>query len=194
MSEPTTTSHRGHLEGDVFQVALAAAPPGPGRVRLQRGDEASDSPLASELLSIDGVAEVEIDGTRLTVRKTSAAEWDDLEPRVVYAIDAATMAASGRQAAVPADDDALFDAVHAMFDAEINPSVAQHGGQVDLIDVQDGVVIVRMQGGCQGCGMAQVTLRQGIERRLRQAFGGVVGIRDITDHASGENPYFSSST
>lgn len=69
--------------------------------------------------------------------------------------------------------------------------VARHGGKVELLDVQDATVVVRMMGGCQGCGMATVTLRQGIETALRQAIPGIRGLKDITDHASGKNPYYA---
>ncbi len=87
-------------------------------------------------------------------------------------------------------DDRIFDVVDRLFREEINPMVARHGGKVELLDVQDATVVVRMMGGCQGCGMATVTLRQGIETALRQAVPGVRGIKDITDHASGKNPYY----
>lgn len=90
-----------------------------------------------------------------------------------------------------ASDDAIYDVVDQIFQAEINPAVARHGGRVELVDVQDSTVVVRMRGGCQGCGMAQVTLRQGIEAALRQAIPAVKGIKDITDHASGTNPYYA---
>jgi len=71
--------------------------------------------------------------------------------------------------------------------------VAGHGGVIDLIDVRGGVVYIRMGGGCQGCGMADVTLRQGIEGMLAQHIPEVRGIVDITDHTSGANPYFQAS-
>ena len=80
-----------------------------------------------------------------------------------------------------------------MFEEQVNPMVARHGGRVELIDVQDAVVMLRMGGGCQGCGMADVTLRQGIEGLLAQAAPEVRGIVDITDHTSGANPYFQAS-
>jgi len=89
----------------------------------------------------------------------------------------------------PLDDDRMFEVVEDLFRTQINPAVAQHGGRVDLIDVEKGIVVVRMMGGCQGCGMANVTLRQGIEASLRRLVGGFQGIRDITDHAAGTNPY-----
>ena len=80
-----------------------------------------------------------------------------------------------------------------LFEQQVNPMVARHGGLVELIDVQDAVVLLRMGGGCQGCGMASVTLRQGIEGMLSQHIPEVQGIMDITDHASGANPYFASA-
>ena len=91
-------------------------------------------------------------------------------------------------------DDAIYDVVDRLFREEINPMVARHGGKVELLDVQDATVVVRMMGGCQGCGMATVTLRQGIETALRQAVPGVRGIKDITDHGSGKNPYYAPGT
>ena len=88
-------------------------------------------------------------------------------------------------------DDGIYDVVDGLFRDEINPMVARHGGKVELVDVQEATVVVRMMGGCQGCGMATVTLRQGIETALRQAVPAVRGIRDITDHAAGRNPYYA---
>ncbi len=92
------------------------------------------------------------------------------------------------------DDDAIFDKVDALFESEINPAVAQHGGKIELIDVQDATIIVRMMGGCQGCGMASVTLRQGIEASLKRFVPAVKGIEDITDHSAGANPYIAAGT
>ena len=92
-----------------------------------------------------------------------------------------------------AADDALYERVADLFDSQVNPMVARHGGRVELIDVQDAVVMVRMAGGCQGCGMADVTLRQGIEAMLHQHVPEVKGIVDITDHTAGSNPYFAAA-
>jgi len=97
-------------------------------------------------------------------------------------------APSGQEAQ---DDDAVFALVSDVFEREINPAVARHGGRVELIDVQDRTIVVRMKGGCQGCGMATVTLRQGIEASLRRLVPGLNGIRDITDHTAGTNPYYA---
>ncbi len=77
-----------------------------------------------------------------------------------------------------------------MIDSEVNPSLAAHGGRVSLVSIEsDGVVVLRFGGGCHGCGMVDVTLRDGIERTLRQRFAEITGVRDATDHSCGTNPY-----
>ena len=80
-----------------------------------------------------------------------------------------------------------------MLDTAINPAVAGHGGMVSLLDVKDNTVYLQMGGGCQGCGMADVTLRQGVERMIREEVPEVLEIIDLTDHAAGQNPYYTAS-
>ncbi len=72
----------------------------------------------------------------------------------------------------------------------INPGVASHGGNVTLLDVRDGTAYVRLGGGCQGCGHADDTVKQGIETMIREAVPEVHTVLDVTDHAAGENPYY----
>ncbi len=84
----------------------------------------------------------------------------------------------------------LADRVAHVIETQINPGIAAHGGEIALVDVEDTTVFLEMSGGCQGCGMARVTLRQGVERMLRQAVPEIGEIVDITDHDSGENPYY----
>lgn len=83
--------------------------------------------------------------------------------------------------------------VQQLLDASINPAIAGHGGYIELIDVQDGTAYVRMSGGCQGCGMADVTLKQGIERMILEEVPAVSEVLDVTDHGAGANPYYSGS-
>lgn len=84
----------------------------------------------------------------------------------------------------------LVERIKRVIDERINPGVASHGGRVRLVDVRDNVVYVQMGGGCQGCGMASVTLTQGIKQMIKEAAPEIVDVRDVTDHASGENPYY----
>ncbi len=87
----------------------------------------------------------------------------------------------------------LADRVRQAIDQFVNPGVAQHGGQVTLVEVRNKIVYLQMGGGCQGCGMASVTLSQGIERILHEQVPEIEGIEDVTNHADGENPYISAS-
>ena len=81
-------------------------------------------------------------------------------------------------------------AVQRVLDQDINPAVATHGGWVSLLDVKDQVAYIQLGGGCQGCGMADVTLKQGIEVRIREAVPDIREVVDTTDHAGGTNPYY----
>ncbi|MFQ5840383.1 MAG: NifU family protein [Nitrospinota bacterium] len=85
----------------------------------------------------------------------------------------------------------LKEKIEKLFDESINPAVAMHGGYVELLDVKDQTVFVRMAGGCQGCGMADVTLKQGIERLIFEEVPEVTEVLDVTDHATGNNPYYT---
>ncbi len=85
----------------------------------------------------------------------------------------------------------MAERVQQVLERRINPGIATHGGAVSLVEIRDNVVYVSMSGGCQGCGMASVTLTQGIKQVLQEAVPEIVEIRDATDHAAGTNPYFS---
>ena len=80
--------------------------------------------------------------------------------------------------------------IQALLDERVNPSVASHGGHISLVDVQDDTVYIRLEGGCQGCGMADVTLKQGIETEIKRAVPNITAVLDVTDHAGGSNPYY----
>jgi len=80
--------------------------------------------------------------------------------------------------------------VQEVLDRQINPSVAAHGGYVELLEVRDGAAYVQLGGGCQGCAQVDVTLRQGIEVAIKAAVPQVTQVIDTTDHAAGLNPYF----
>ncbi len=89
--------------------------------------------------------------------------------------------------------DATAAAVQRVLDEDINPAVGSHGGFVTLLEVRDGTAYIQLGGGCQGCGMVDVTLKQGIEVRIRERVPAIQAVVDTTDHAEGRNPYFSPS-
>lgn len=85
----------------------------------------------------------------------------------------------------------LAERVRAVIEERINPGVASHGGRIDLVDVRGDVAYIEMSGGCQGCAMSRLTLRQGVERMIREAVPEIAAVHDVTDHASGTNPYYA---
>jgi Fe/S biogenesis protein NfuA len=80
-----------------------------------------------------------------------------------------------------------------VLDQQINPSIASHGGHADLVAVEEGAAFLRLSGGCAGCGMATVTLSQGIEVAIRDAVPEIARVVDVTDHAAGTNPYYEAA-
>ncbi|MGI8554472.1 MAG: iron-sulfur cluster assembly accessory protein [Dehalococcoidia bacterium] len=90
----------------------------------------------------------------------------------------------------PLWDDPRAQQIQELFDSQVNPAIANHGGYVQLIDVKDNTVYVVLGGGCQGCGMVDVTLKQGIEVMIREAMPEIEQVVDTTDHAGGSNPYY----
>ena len=178
-----------------------------GLRRFTSAQEADGSPLAERLFAIPGagVREVLVAGNVVTVTKTTPDPWPAVGRQVGQAIRAAV--ASGAPPVAPKPptpgaspgspgsvrDDELYERVATLFEEQVNPMVARHGGRVELIDVQDGAVLLRMSGGCQGCGMADVTLRQGIEGMLARFVPEVTGVVDVTDHTAGSNPYFQGA-
>ncbi|MDP3984942.1 MAG: NifU family protein [Acidimicrobiia bacterium] len=88
---------------------------------------------------------------------------------------------------------ALADQVLAVLEESVNPAIAAHGGQAELVSVDGSIAYLKLAGGCQGCGMAQVTLKQGIERILLEAIPEITEVVDVTDHAAGADPYYQRS-
>ena len=87
----------------------------------------------------------------------------------------------------------LADQVTQVLAEAVNPAIAAHGGRAELVSVDGTVAYLKLGGGCQGCGMAQVTLKQGIERILMESIPELTDIVDVTDHASGTDPYYERS-
>src|SRR6266550_588903 len=159
--------------------------------RFASSDEARGSPLAEAIFAIPeaDVSEIIVSGNLVTVVKRSPAPWPVVGKAVGQAIRAALAGGQPAVASKPVApakagsataDDALYERVADLFESQVNPMVARHGGRVELIAVQDAVVMVRMAGGCKVCGMADVTLRQGIEAILHQHVPKVKGIDDDT--------------
>jgi len=106
-----------------------------------------------------------------------------------------TIKAPGIKGNEPGKEASIEDRVEWLLQTEINPALASHGGRVALIEVTEAKeVILQFGGGCQGCGMADVTMKQGIEQTLKRNIPEVTAVKDVTDHSCGTNPYYASDT
>jgi Fe/S biogenesis protein NfuA len=166
-----------------------------GSVYFATKERAQGSPLAEKLFAISGLSSVLIQDNLVTVTAPSGGNWMPIAKQVGGAIrdvlQSGEKAVSEAALASIPNAETIKHRVQSILDQEINPAVAAHGGWVELIDVKRNEVFIRMGGGCVGCGMADVTLKQGVEKTIRQAIPEVGAIMDTTDHASGRNPYYS---
>lgn len=103
-----------------------------------------------------------------------------------------TIKAPGIKGSAPAGEAPLEDRVNWLLETEVNPALAAHGGRVALVEItEQKEVVLQFGGGCHGCGMADVTLKQGIEGALKGHFPEITAVLDATDHSTGENPYYA---
>jgi Fe-S cluster biogenesis protein NfuA len=159
--------------------------------------KAKGSPLAEALFAIPDVGGVLVSGATVTVTKSGYAEWPDLARKVGAALRAQIQSGippigETAFAGMPGEDE-IRARVQELLEREINPAVGSHGGWVELLGVQGTNVFLQLGGGCQGCGMADVTLKQGIETLLREHIPELGEVFDQTDHAAGNNPYYTAS-
>ncbi len=96
-------------------------------------------------------------------------------------------------AGIPRPSGPVAEAVQTVLQEKINPAIAAHGGQVSLVAVEDATAYLRFGGGWQGCGMVNVTLKQGVEKTLFEDVPQITKVMDVTDHAAGTNPYYQPS-
>jgi len=171
-----------------------------GSLQLTSREEAKGFPLAERLFEIENVTGVMLSGNEVTVAKKGTEDWTVIGKKVGQTIrpylQLEASAISSAVSEVSRDmalEERIRSSVQQVLDSQINPGVAMHGGHVSLLDVKGNVVYIQMGGGCQGCGMATVTLKQGIEKSIRQYVPEVTEILDTTDHASGRNPYYAPS-
>ena len=103
-----------------------------------------------------------------------------------------TLKAPNAKARKIADDAPLVERINYMIESEINPQLASHGGQVSLMEVtEDGAAILQFGGGCNGCSMVDVTLKDGIEKQMLEQFKGeITSVKDATEHEAGEHSYY----
>jgi Fe-S cluster biogenesis protein NfuA len=139
----------------------------------------------------DGVVTLAADGSPGAVRPILRRIEAQIRAAVpgVTAVKLAT--ADPAQDTAPSEAADLAGAARAILDTEINPAIAAHRGRVTVAGASDGWIRLRLEGGCQGCSLAEVTLRQGIEPVLRARLPQLTGVVDVTEHEAGTEPFFS---
>lgn len=171
--------------GDAIGIRLTAVEPGTARAdaRLEFC-EALDLSGDEWSLECDGFT-LYVDGASAPFLEGAQIDFTDQQTGGQLTIRAPRI-----KGEAPAGDAGLVERVRWVVENEINPQLASHGGRVAVEEITaEGVVVLRFGGGCHGCGMADVTLKQGIEKTLLSKVPGVTAVRDATDHATGENPY-----
>jgi Fe-S cluster biogenesis protein NfuA len=162
-------------------------------VRFGGAEAAKGSPLAEALFAVPGVAAVAASGRKVVVKKSGTEEWGPTARAIGAALREKILGGgplfSGEAVQGTPRDEEMRAKVLQTVESEINPVVAGHGGHIDIVDVKDGVVFVHMSGGCQGCGMAHITLRQGVERLVKERIPEIAEVVDVTDHGGGLQPF-----
>ena len=165
-----------------------------GSAYFRNRESATLSPLALKVFEVAEVENVLIAENQITVTKAGFDPWPVIGKRIGSKIrehirSGLPAVAEEFSRSLPSEQD-LRKRVQQLLDREVNPALGMHGGWVELIDVKRNAVYLRLGGGCQGCGAADVTLRQGIERSIRETIPEIGEILDTTDHAAGRNPYY----
>jgi Fe-S cluster biogenesis protein NfuA len=151
--------------------------------------------LAQKLFELEGISRVQLIGHLLVVSKTPEQEWLILIKQIKELLEAFLVSSFALSREQVEDQMMLMgrgakEKIQYLLAHKINPGVAEHAGFVELIDVKDGNVYIRLGGGCQGCGAADFTLRQGIEAILKKEVPEILQVLDVTDHGAGMNPYY----
>ena len=134
---------------------------------------------------------IEVSGLRIYIEAENREQLDGV--RVNYSFKGENISGLEFENPNPPWSDPVAVMIQRIFDEQVNPQIAAHGGVISLLDYQDGIVYIEMGGGCAGCGMADVTLKQGVEVALKEAIPEIKEIVDTTDHAAGTNPYYEPS-
>ena len=164
-----------------------------GATAFNNRENAKENKLANSLFNIPGISKVELNDNFVTITKENQEDWRQIGKRIGAAIRFFLNPPPEIPEGEMMPPDVLRQRIQQIIDEQINPGVASHGGYVEVVDVADNNVFLRMGGGCQGCGAADMTLRMGVERLLREEVPQIHQVFDATDHAAGQNPYYSAS-
>ena len=185
------------LEEDICQFIVDYPIYSDGTVVCRDKVTAWNSPLLEELIELTEIKEILLSGSTFTLAKKSNEPWQLLGKKIGSVIRSHIKSGKPLFPQINSDDQfklenntSLTEQVKDLLDKKINPSVASHGGRVSLVEIKEQTVYLELSGGCQGCGMAKATLKQGIERTILESIPVIKSVVDVTDHSSGQNPFY----
>lgn len=146
--------------------------------------------LEDSVLPYEGF-DIYVDAASLPNVEGATLNWVETYGGGGFQFTAAPKERPQRREAPEGEQGEIWRGIERVLDEEINPMVASHGGHIGLIDYKDNIVYIEMSGGCQGCAMSKMTLKQGVERALRDHYPEIEEVLDVTDHAEGRNPYYA---
>ena len=149
---------------------------------IERWERAADD----HVVTVDDI-ELVIPADSVALLEGASIDWVESESGSGFRVESPQIVPIG--SAAPAGP--IAARIQQVIELQINPAISSHGGRISLVDVRGDVAYVKMSGGCQGCGMASVTLTQGVRRMLLESVPELTDVQDVTDHASGDNPYFT---
>jgi Fe/S biogenesis protein NfuA len=147
--------------------------------------------LDDTVLPYDGF-EIYVDAGSLKHLEGASLTWVDTYGGGGFQFTAPPVPQTPRPAPPEGEAGEIWRRIAQVLDEEVNPAVASHGGVISLIEYRDRTAYVEMGGGCQGCAMSKATLKQGVERILKEHFPEIEEVLDVTDHAGGRNPYYAA--
>jgi Fe-S cluster biogenesis protein NfuA len=169
-----------------------------GTKTVNNTDDAKGLPLAERLFCLSGVEKIQLIGHLLVVTKADEQKWEHLSKEIEsiltsYLISSEALTHDDVEEKMMLMGRSTKEKVQYLVDVQINPGVAEHGGSVGVVDVKGDTLYLRLYGGCQGCGAADFTLKQGIETIVKRAVPEIGQIIDLTNHNAGINPYYRRS-
>lgn len=164
----------------------------------KEANQATLSPIARKLFGFPWTQNVKIGTNYVELTKQDWVDWETLLEPLIGLINEhfeMTEKPYEENPTPPASEDKGLSSPEAQqiqhfIKEQVNPSLAMHGGWAELKGFENGRAFLLLGGGCQGCGMSYTTLKEGIETALKESFPFVTDVADVTDHASGENPYY----
>ncbi|MBF0277792.1 MAG: NifU family protein [SAR324 cluster bacterium] len=162
---------------------ILAKPISPKKARYSTDFVKADDDVSKDQKLSMGTFDVYVDTDSLFFLSDTSVDYDE-------SAEEGLKISNPEREIAPIADGSEMEMMQQLLDEQINPMVASHGGVVELIEIKDNRVYLEFGGGCKGCGMVNVTLKQGVEVVVKENIPGIEEILDVTDHANGTNPYY----